>query len=128
MWRHERWGTIVQHADNQPIAVALEADSEGHRNYLGGYVHASYALLPETLQVSARVGQSRVTLLGVGGRVVDVPPPGDRLVEANGQVRWFHGDLSVGGSYTLLNYNNRRGPELAGDIEHLLVAQAQLNF
>lgn len=128
IWRHERWGTIVEHADNQPIAVALEADSEGHRNYLGGYVYASYALLPETLQMSARVGQSRVTLLGIGGRLVDVPPPGDRLVEANGQVRWFHGDLSVGASYTLLNYNNRNGPELAGDIEHLLIGQAQLNF
>ncbi|HTE55428.1 MAG TPA: porin [Kofleriaceae bacterium] len=129
IWRHERWGTIVQHADNQALATLIDADSEGHRNYLGGYVHASFPIIPELLQIAARVGHSRVALLGVGGRVVnDAPPPGDRLLEATGQLRYFHGNLTLGGSYSLFNYNNKSGPELAGDIEHVFIVQGQLNF
>jgi hypothetical protein len=129
IWRHERWGTILAHADNQALAGIIDADADGRRNYLAGYVHASYPILAEQLQIAAQVGHSRIALLGVGGRAVDAAPPGDRLFEATGQLRHFHGgNLSLGGSYTLLNYNTRSGPELAGDIEHVLIAQGQLNF
>ncbi|HWM87339.1 MAG TPA: porin [Kofleriaceae bacterium] len=129
VWRHERWGTILDHTDNEAVAELVDPDSEGVRNYLSGYVHASYPILPDELQVAARVGHSRVALLGIGGRPVDAAPPGDRLFEATWQVRYFLGsNLSFGGSYTFFNYNNRTGPELAGDIEHLIIAQGQLNF
>jgi Phosphate-selective porin O and P len=130
IWRHERWGTILQHSDNQQAADLIDADSDGHRNYLGGYLHASYPIVPERLQVSARVGHSRVALLGIGGRRVDAIPPGDRLVETTAQVRYFHGSsgLSLGGSYTLFNHNTRRGPEAANDLEHVFLFQSQLNF
>ena len=129
LWRQERWGTILDHSDNQQIAALVEPDSDGHRNYLAGYVHASYPILPETLQLAARAGHSRLALLGVGGRPIDEAPPGNRLVELTGQVRYFHGSgLSLGGSYTFFNHNTRNGPEQGADIEHLFVAQGQLNF
>ncbi len=129
LWRHERWGTILDHSDNQAIAALVEPDSDGHRNYLAGYVHASYPILTRKLQLAARAGHSRLSLLGVGGRAIEEAPPGDRLVELNGQLRYFHGSgLSIGGSYTFFNHNTRNGPEQAGDIEHLFIAQGQLNF
>ncbi|HKE19978.1 MAG TPA: porin [Kofleriaceae bacterium] len=129
IWRHERWGTILFHSDNQTIKELVDPDADGHRNYLAGYLHASYPLVQQTLQLSARVGHSRVALLGVGGRPVDSTPPGDRLVEATGQLRYLHGsNLSLGGSYTYFNYNTRNGPEQPGDVEHVLIGQAQLNF
>ena len=129
IWRHERWGTILDHSDNQDAAAAVHPDSDGHRNYLAGYLHASYPILADRLQVSALVGHSRVALLGLGGKRLDAAPPGDRLFEVTGQLRYFQGsNLSLGGSYSFLNYNNRSGPELAGDIEHVIIAQGQLNF
>jgi outer membrane murein-binding lipoprotein Lpp len=129
IWRHERWGTILAHSDNQTVRELVDPDADGHRNYLAGYVHASYPLLPQTLQLSARVGHARVTLLGVGGRPTPSTPPGDRLVEATGELRYFHGaSLSLGGSYTYFNYNTRNGPEQPGDVEHVVIAQCQLNF
>jgi hypothetical protein len=129
LWRHERWGTILDHSDNQQIAALVEPDSDGHRNYLAGYIHASYPILSEKLQLAARAGHSRLSLLGVGGRLIDEAPPGDRLVELTGQVRYFHGSgLSLGGSYTFFNHNTRTGPEQVGDVEHLFIGQGQLNF
>jgi hypothetical protein len=129
LWRHERWGTILDHSDNRDLANAIDADARGHRNYLAGYVHASYPLIEQRLQLSARVGHSRVALLGVGGRRLDAIPPGDRLVEASGQLRYFHrSNLSLGISYTFTNFNTKSGPEVAGDIEHLVIGQGQLNF
>jgi hypothetical protein len=129
IFRHEDWGTILSHSDNQPLAALIDADRQGRRKYLAGYVHASFPIVPDQLQIAARVGQSRVALLGIGGRPVDSAPPGDRLVEATAQLRWFDGpNLSLGGSYSLFNYNNRTGPEAQNDIEHLLIAQGQLSF
>jgi hypothetical protein len=129
IFRHEHWGTILSHSDNQPLAELIDANRQGTRRYLAGYVHASYPIVPELLQVAARIGHSRVALLGIGGRPVDSPPPGDRLVEVTTQLRWFEGqNLSLGGSYSLFNYNNRSGPEQPNDIEHLLILQGQLNF
>jgi hypothetical protein len=129
IWRQERWGTILGHSDNDVLADAIDADFEGHQNYLGGYVHASYALIVDTLQVAARAGHSRVTLLGVGGRRINAVPPGDRLFEGNAQVRWFIGpNLTAGLSYTLFNYNASQGSDPDGDIDHVLIGQGQLNF
>jgi hypothetical protein len=129
LWRHERWGSILDHTDNAPLAIAIDADSQGHRNYLAGYVHASYPIIPDLVQLAARFGHSRIALLGVGGRSIDSPPRGDRLVEATAQVRLFvSGNLSMGGAYSYLDHNTRVGPEQAGDIEHFFIAQAQLNF
>jgi hypothetical protein len=129
VWRHERWGTILDHSDNQAVAALVEPSSDGRRNYLAGYVHASYPVLPDKLLLAGRVGHSRVALLGVGGNSLDAEPPGDRLLELTGQARYFIGSsLSVGGSYTFFNYNNRSGPEQPGDIDHIFIAQGQLNF
>jgi outer membrane murein-binding lipoprotein Lpp len=129
IWRHERWGTILEHSDNQAVAALVEPSSDGRRNYLAGYVHASYPLLPDKLLLAGRVGHSRVPLLGVGGSAVGTEPPGDRLLELTGQARYFIGsNLSVGGSYTYFNYNARNGPEQPGDVSHIFIAQGQLNF
>jgi outer membrane murein-binding lipoprotein Lpp len=129
IWRHESWGTILQHSDNAALAEVIKPDAEGHRNYLGGYVYASYVLLPKMLQASARVGHNRIALLPVGGNGPSAVPPGDRLLEVNGQLRYFDSDnLSAGVSYTLTNFNSTSGPDPTGDIEHLFIGQAQLNF
>ena len=129
IWRHERWGTILDHSDNAMLDEAIKPDVSGHRNYLAGFLHASYVLLPKKLQAALRVGHNRVALLGVGGGGPTAVPPGDRLFELNGQVRYFDSDnLSAGLSYTLTNYNATSGPDPTADVEHLFIGQAQLNF
>jgi hypothetical protein len=129
IWRHERWGTILDHSDNAQLDEAIKPSGSGHRNYLGGFLHASYALVPKHLQGAVRVGHNRVALLGVGGGGPASVPPGDRLFELNGQLRYFHNDnLSAALSYTLTNYNATKGPDPSDDIEHLFIGQAQLNF
>ena len=129
IWRHERWGTILDHSDNAALDEAIRPDTSGHRNYLAGFLHASYVLVPKHLQGALRVGHNRVALLGVGGGGPTAVTPGDRLFELNGQVRYFHNDnLSAGVSYTLTNYNATSGPDPTADIEHLFIGQAQLNF
>lgn len=129
IWRHERWGTILDHSDNAQLDEAVRPSASGHRNYLAGFLHASYVLVAKHLQAAARVGHNRVALLGVGGGGPSSVPPGDRLFELNGQLRYFHNDnLSLALSYTLSNYNATRGPDPSGDIDHLFIGQAQLNF
>jgi hypothetical protein len=129
IWRHERWGTILDHSDNAQLDEAVRPSASGHRNYLAGFVHASYALVARHLQAAARVGHNRVALLGVGGGGPTSVPPGDRLFELNAQLRYFHNDnLSAALSYTFSNYNATRGPDPSGDIDHLFIGQAQLNF
>ena len=129
IWRQERWGTILDHSDNAMLAEAIRPDASGHRNYLAGFLHASYVLLPKKLQAAVRVGHNRVSLLGVGGGGPTAVPPGDRLFELNAQLRYFHNDnLSGGVSYTFTNFNATSGPDPTADIDHLFIAQAQLNF
>jgi hypothetical protein len=129
IWRHERWGTILDHSDNAGLDEAIRPDVDGHRNYLAGFLHASYVLLPKKLQAAIRAGHNRVALLGVGGGGPTAVPAGDRLFELNGQLRYFHNDnLSAALSYTLTNYNATSGPDPSADIEHLFIGQAQLNF
>ena len=129
IWRHERWGTILDHSDNEQLDEAIRPSASGHRNYLAGFFHASYVLIAKQLQAAARVGHNRVALLGVGGGGPGSVPPGDRLFELNGQLRYFHNDnLSLGLSYTLTNFNATSGPDPSGDIDHLFIGQAQLNF
>ena len=129
IWRHERWGTILQHSSNAPLADLIEPSGRGRTNYLGGYLHASYVLVPAKLQVGARLGHNRVPLLGVGGRSLAAVPPGNRLVEGTLQLRYeWSRSLALGGSYSLFNYNASEGPDPSGDISHLFIGQAQLNF
>ncbi len=129
IWRHERWGTILDHSDNAALDEAIRPSVSGHRNYLGGFLHASYVLLPKHLQAAVRAGHNRVALLGVGGGGPTAVPAGDRLFELNAQMRYFHNDnLSAAVSYTLTNYNATKGPDPAADVEHLFIGQGQLNF
>lgn len=129
IWRHERWGTILDHSDNATLDEAIRPDTAGHRNYLAGFLHASYVLVPKQLQAAVRAGHNRVALLGVGGGGPSEVTPGDRLFELNGQARYFHNDnLSAALSYTFTNYNATSGPDPTGDVEHLFIGQAQLNF
>jgi outer membrane murein-binding lipoprotein Lpp len=129
IWRHERWGTILDHSDNAALDEAIKPSSSGHRNYLAGFVHASYALVPKHLQAALRVGHNRVALLGVGGGGPTSVPAGDRLFELNGQLRYFLNDnLSAAISYTMTNYNATSGPDPSADVEHLFIGQGQLNF
>jgi hypothetical protein len=129
IWRHERWGTILDHSDNSQLNDAIRPDVEGHRNYLAAFLHASYVLMPKKLQAAVRAGHNRVALLGVGGGGPTAVAVGDRLFELNGQIRYFHNDnLSAAFSYTLTNYNATSGPDPTADVEHLFIGQAQLNF
>jgi hypothetical protein len=129
IWRHERWGTILDHSDNAALDEAIKPSSSGHRNYLAGFVHASYVLVPKHLQAALRVGHNRVALLGVGGGGPTAVPAGDRLFELNGQLRYFLNDnLSTAFSYTMTNYNATKGPDPSADVEHLFIGQGQLNF
>lgn len=129
IWRHERWGTILDHSDNSALDEAIKPDTSGHRNYLAGFLHASYVLVPKHLQAALRVGHNRVALFGVGGGGPTAVAPGDRLFELSGQLRYFHNDnLSAAFSYTFTNYNATSGPDPTADLEHLFIGQAQLNF
>jgi outer membrane murein-binding lipoprotein Lpp len=129
LWRHERWGTILDHSDNQALADLVRPDRDGHRNYLAGFLEATYAAIPHHLLLGGRVGHSRVPLLGLGGLEVKGPPPGDRLLEVTALARYFHSkNLSFGLQYSLFDYRATTGPNPVDDKRHLFIAQSQLNF
>jgi hypothetical protein len=130
LWRHENWGTILGHSANQSLAEAVRADVDGRRNYLGGYLNASYLILPHRLQVAARGGVHRVALLGLGGGGPEtVPPPGDRLWELSGQARYRWSEaLLIGLGYTMLDFTASTGPDPVGDRTHTFLADVRLSF
>lgn len=129
IFRQERWGTILEHSDNQDLAEVVRPDSEGHKNYFGGYLQATYVAIAKKLMLGGRFGMNRAPVLGVGGLSVDAVPPANRVLEGTALVRYFHGAyLSYGLQYTLVDYNASNGPDPAGDVRHLFIAQAQLNF
>ena len=134
MYRHERWGTILEHSDNADIAGAVQADSDGHRNYQAISGQATYFAIPNQLMVGARVSHSRIPLLGVGGRtpssVKDAVPLTDRLFELDALVQLYapNGYRQLGFQYTLTNFNAEDGPEPSGDIEHRFLLGLQLTL
>ncbi|HUS64546.1 MAG TPA: porin, partial [Kofleriaceae bacterium] len=129
LYRHERWGTILEHSDNSDLADLVRPDKDGHRNYLGGYVEATYAAIPHHLLVGGRVGHHRQPLLGLGGLSVASPTPGDRVLELTALGRYYHSkNLSFGLAYTLLDYRATRDPQPVDDKRHIFIAQSQLNF
>jgi hypothetical protein len=128
-WRHERWGTIVEHGDNADLAAAINASNSGRRNYLGVSAQASYFVLPSKLLVGARVSHGRLPLLGVSGRSLTAgsAPLAERAMQIDGIVQLYRdGYRRVGLSYNLLNYNEKNGAEPANDIGHTFVLEAQL--
>lgn len=134
LYRHERWGTILDHTDNQDIADEIEPDSEGHRNYQAVSGHATYFAVPEKLMFGFRVSYSRIPLLGVTGRdptsARDRLPLSDRLLETDVLVQLYadSGYRFLGFQYTLSNFNQSDGPEPAGDIEHRFLLGLQLTL
>jgi hypothetical protein len=129
MWRRESWGTILEHPDNSDLGDLVRADKDGHRNYLAGYIEATYAAIPSRLLVGARVGHHRQPLLGLGGVTIASPTPGDRVLEMTALARCYHSkNLSFGLSYTMLDYRATKGPDPTDDRRHIFVAQSQLTF
>lgn len=128
-WRHERWGTIVEHGDNADLAAAINASNSGRRNYLGVTAQASYFVLPSKLLVGARVSHGRLPLLGLSGLslTADTAPLAERAMQIDGIVQLYRdGYRRVGMSYNLLNYNEKNGAEPANDIGHTFILEAQL--
>lgn len=126
-WRHERWGTILEHAENVALADAVKPSNSGRRNYLGMTAQALYFAIPQTLLVGARISHGRMPLLGLGGASFATVPVADRLLQADGVVQLFrNGYRSVGFVYSYLNYNAKTGPDPAADVEHKAILEAQL--
>ncbi len=126
-WRHERWGSILQHDDNSNIAAAVDASGNGHRNYLGFTAEASYFVLPSRLLVGTRVSHGRLPLLGLGGRSLEEPPPAQRALQIDGLVQLYRdGYRRVGFMYSMINYNAKNGSDPANDISHSFMLEAQL--
>ena len=126
-YRHERWGTILDHEDNSDLAALVRPSDVGRRNYLGFSAQASYFILPHRLQAGARVSHGRLPLLGLGGIDFDQPPIAQRLLQTDAFVQlWREGFRRVGMTYSLINFNEIDGPEPEGDIMHQLIIEAQL--
>lgn len=126
-YRHERWGTILDHEDNSDLAALVKPSDAGRRNYLGFSAQASYFILPSTLEAGARVSHGRLPLLGVGGRDFSAPPKAQRLLQTDVFVQmWREGYRRVGMTYSFINFNEIDGPEPADDMKHQLIIEAQL--
>jgi hypothetical protein len=128
-WRHESWGTIVEHTDNGDLADAIKASSSGRRNYLGITAEASYFILPERLSAGARLSHGRMPLLGLSGRSLSSAsaPLAQRAMQLDAIVQLYRdGYRRVGLSYNMLNYNEKGAADPANDIGHTFIVEAQL--
>tara|TARA_R110002073_G_scaffold142117_6_gene293863 strand:+ start:17398 stop:18924 length:1527 start_codon:yes stop_codon:yes gene_type:complete len=126
-WRHERWGSILRHDDNSSLASAVDASSDGVRNYLGFTAEASYFVLPKRVLLGARVSHGRIPLLGLGGQRLEDAPPAQRALQVDGLVQLYRdGYRRVGFMYSMLNYNAKDGLDPADDISHSFMLEAQL--
>lgn len=129
MLRHERWGTILLHSDNQDLADQVNAGDDGNKTYLAITGHANYFVLPERLLIGSRVTYGEQPLLGLGGRQRDVIPIGTDLFELDVMTSYWHNGLRfLTFQYTLTNFNNPGGTEAAFDVEHRLLVESQLSF
>lgn len=127
-FRQERWGTILEHSSNADLLEAIGPSSvsrSGRRNMLGGAAEVSYLVLPSWL-VAARVAHSRLSLLGVGGQVIEARPPGDRLFELELASQLLEdGHRSLGVEYGFFNFNKKEGREPADDKQHRFIVEYQ---
>jgi hypothetical protein len=122
--RHERWGRILDHSGNSALADAVRADADGHRNYLGGYVGASYVPAPGWLLIGARLAHTRLALLGLSGQPIRRPLT-DRLLELDLSLQLIQdGDRTLGLGYTLADFS-ARGVDPAGDTSHRFIVEYQ---
>ena len=85
-------------------------------------------MIPRQLIVGARVGYSRIPLLGATNRQRDSVPLTDRLLETDFLVQLYHPDgwRMLGLQYTIFNFNANGGPDPAGDVSHRFVLALQL--
>lgn len=128
-WRHESWGTILEHGDNSDLSAVIKASDSGRRNYLGITGQASYFVVPKRLAVGARVSHGRLPLLGLSGRSLSAAtaPLAQRALQVDAIVQLYReGYRRVGVSYSLLNFNEKDGPDPANDIGHTVIVEAQL--
>lgn len=126
-YRHERWGTILDHEDNSDLADLIKPSDAGRRNYLGFSAQASYFILANTLEAGSRVSHGRLPLLGVGGQDFSAPPKAQRLLQTDVFVQmWREGYRRVGMTYSLINYNEIDAPDPADDMKHQIIVEAQL--
>lgn len=126
MWRHERWGSILEHRANEELANLIRPQSDGDRNYLGFSTHATYFVWPRTLMVGTRLSYGEVALLGVGGRTLfSQLPEGDEAIDFDllAQLYDDRGFRQLGFQYRL------RAFDAADDVlEHLFLLEAQLRL
>ncbi|MCP4443861.1 MAG: hypothetical protein GY811_00765 [Myxococcales bacterium] len=126
-WRHERWGSILEHDDNGNIAAAVDASGKGHRNYLGFTAEATYFVMPKKLLIGSRISHGRLPLLGLGGRIPAQDPLAQRAMQFDGLLQLYRdGSRRVGFTYSLLNYNAQDGVDPDNDISHAFTVEAQL--
>jgi Phosphate-selective porin O and P len=116
--RQEDWGAI---ADGQPGGgFGFDPD----RWYVGGFVQATYFVLPERLQLGARASRTQVSPILLG-RARDEAPVSDARREWTALVayrRWGHG-LVVRGMYSFLDWEDATGVG-----EHRVVVEGQVGF
>jgi hypothetical protein len=124
--RYERWGTILEHSANADLAAVVKAGGDGERTYFGGAGTLTWVPAdPGCLLVGARVGQSRLSVLGVGGQSLAAPPLTDRLLEVDLTVQLLQrGYRSLGLDYTFADFQ-ARGADPAGDRSHRLILEYQ---
>jgi len=127
VYRHEDWGTILEgQVMNGPDLADVVGTAAG-RDYVSIHGEASYFVLPHELLAALRIGRADVPFLGVGG-ARSALPPGNQVFEAEGLVQLYgeRGRL-LGLQYAYSDFDGD-GPDGAGDKQHRLILEAQLNM
>jgi hypothetical protein len=120
--RGEDWG-VIPNQQAKPFTPEYAM--------FGGYVQASYFVLPARLLLGARFSRTAVSLLG-GGRARTATPPGDRLQEISAFASYFrerHG-MELGLMWSFLDWSSRDGStaNTKGAGEQRFLLEAQLGF
>jgi hypothetical protein len=121
--RAEDWGAI---ADGQTNSLGFDPT----RHYAGGFVQASYFVVPGRLQLGARYASTGVSPLLLGGRTRDAVPEADRRREVTGLVsydRLGHG-IEATLMYSFLDWYDRGGNDPKGAGEHRVIVETQVAF
>jgi hypothetical protein len=110
--RQERWGTILDHSQNEVLRNQIGAGADGVRHYGVISSHVGYFVLPHHLLIGGGVAIGSVPLLSLGGRnVFAQTPPGDRQLDVDTTVTWYGDERgrSLGLTYRLSKFSGLQG-------------------